>query len=312
MIIEKLVGAQNLPRYRAWKQGVRRAARNRAETLRLAWADGSLRRLGDADFEPLFICGISGSGTTLISALLDQNYDNHLALRESARHPLADNLLWLDKTEAYENLDNYLQALYGAEGVSPARVRQATLNLYRRLARYPRTSSMVLDKAPNSHLVRIGQLLEAFPNSKAVLIYRDPVEMIEGLRRKWPKPFGNAKLDVLIAFWKDMHTSFLDQTARKADRCLAYSYAHLVAAPEQVQDEIADSAGLQKRESPIALKDKANKPGKGIRNVVAGKIHIVRDAGKKSRENVSAEEATLIEEQTKPVLARLAERAVGT
>ena len=306
-MIEPLLEGTRLRRYRAWKRGVRATAANRWATLGRVVRQGSLRRLVDRDFQPLFICGAAGSGTTLLSALLDQTYENGLALRESARHPQAHRLLFFEKALEYPTLDEYIEDLFLPARVSAGRVRHAVLTLYRRAADYPKASAVVLDKAPNAHLVRLGALLAAFPEAQAIVLARDPVEVVEGMRRKWPQPFGAAGLEALCDFWNLMHHKALQDT-ESLENVLVVGYGQLVQQPETVTAAIATWAGLTARQQPKPLRDRKAKPGKGLRNVVAGEIQVVADAGAAARQNLNQAERQLIRERTGAVYAQLHSR----
>lgn len=305
MVIEKLLGEKRVPQYRQWKRKVRRNSGNMLSGLQLGLSDRSLRRFFDKEFTPLFICGISGSGTTLLSALLEQEYEIEITIRESDRHPMADARLWLDKTETYGELGGYEEAIRLNDNINPQNVRKAKLLLYRRLISYPRKTSVILDKAPNSHMLRIEKLMLAFPTSKAVLIYRDPVEVIEGLQRKWPRPFGSASIESLANFWIELHTRFLEQSDRSKQSRKIFSYQSLVDHSQEITSLIARDNNLDLRKTPLALRDKENKIGKGIRNVSGGKIQIVKNAGDESRKRMSQEKVRIIEKLCEAMFARL-------
>ncbi|MQC27113.1 MAG: sulfotransferase [Chloroflexi bacterium] len=309
-MIEPRLGPEELKRYRRWKRSVRATAANlRADLAQMA-GEGSLRRAFDQDFRPLFICGAASSGTTLLSGLLDQHYENALSLRESARHPLADRLLFVEKAYEYESLESYEAALRQPEGASTGRVRRAVLRLYRRAVHYPKASHVVLDKAPNAHLVRMKALRGAFPDSLAVVIFRDPLAVIEGLRRKWPHPFGTASLEALCDFWNDMHRLAMDDLKGQDEQALFISYEHLVEQAEALTAILAEWAGMEKRAEALSLVDRRNKPGKGLRNVVEGEIQIVKNTSEQARKNLSQAEQRKIRELTGPVYAQLEARQV--
>lgn len=273
--------------------------------MRKGIENGGFRRLMDTDFRPIFVCGVSGSGTTLMSGLLDQQYENEFCLHESDRMREADPDLFIKHSSLYENLDVYYQDLIRTDTYSIERIRAAKLNLYRQLSSYPRYSDAILDKAPNSHLVRIGQLYQAFPMAKIVLIYRDPVETIEGLMRKWPQLFGRAGVNMLCEFWNNLHLKFLNQTSLIKDEVFAVSYNDLIHDPLNWLERLTSWADLKKRDTTKAYVDKTNRPGKGLRNIVGGKINVVSQQKVKPSRVLTAQEEEIIHKSTRVVWAQL-------
>lgn len=305
MIIERFLNPQQLKRYRAWKQDVRATIRLWRETLALALRNGDLTRLLDRDFIPVFICGAAGSGMTLIAGLLDQVYQNEICMYESNRMLETGGALWLEKSTYYDALDEYYQDLIRPRRYPVSKVRRATLGLYRRLSAYPRRSKFVLDKAPNAHLVRMGPLHKAFPASKVVLIYRDPVEVIEGFKRKWPRPYGKSSVEALCDFYNELHEIFMHDAKDFGEDLIALSYQQLVEDPEHWVEEIGRWAGLRRRKNALEYRDQPNRPGKGLRNVVDGKIEVVKDAFHDVKQTFSQEETALIRARTRAVVTKL-------
>jgi hypothetical protein len=309
MFIERWLSDEQLLRYRNWKESVRVTFRLWIEMFDLCLKDRSFHRMFDVDFLPVFLCGVSGSGTTLLSSLLDQNYVNEASIHESARHPLASRLLWMRKAEKHNDLSEYVDRMYRANDLPVNGVRRSVLSLYRRLATYPRTSRVIFDKAPNAHLARIGHLKKAFSDSKVVLIYRDPVEVIEGMRRKWPVPFGQATVEALCEFWVALHRDFLQAARLFRSDVVMLPYAELVNFPEQSLQKIADLVSLEQRNEPKYLQDQANEPGKGLRNVIGGKVSIVKNAFNQVQLKLEESEVQVIRNKTAAMLAELNELA---
>jgi hypothetical protein len=278
-------------------------------TIRKAMRNGGLSRLIDVDFSPVFLCGISGSGTTLLGGLLDQDYVSELCIHVSDRLRETDRSLWMEHSTYYDDLAEYYRDLIRPLKYSRRKIKQAVLGLYRRLSVYPRNSPFVLDKAPNSHMVRIGILRSAFPKSKIILIYRNPIEVIEGLRRKWEKPFGQASLEDLCAFWNNLHEKFLVESEKFYDDLFVLSYGQLTANPESWTEEIATWLGLQKRTNSLQYEDLPNSPGKGLRNIVGGKIKVIKNAFVEVKSTVSKSEREFIESRTRDTVKKLKERS---
>jgi hypothetical protein len=247
----------------------------------------------DSDFEPIFICGVSGSGTSLIAALLDQNYDVCAAARESARAVSPTSSLFVDATYNYASLSDFLQALYFPQAASISKIRSDCFVLYRKIVRLPKRSPFLIDKAANSHLIRAGKLAQAFPSSRFVFILRNPITTIEGLRRKW-ELFRNASLEDLCIFWSETHSTFSQQSAAFTDRLIGVTYEDLVDKPAEISSRVANWIGLKARETRFMYQDQENKAGRGLRNVVDGEVVVDPNAEQESLQRMPAKDQDLI------------------
>lgn len=232
----------------------------------------------DHDFDPLFVCGVAGSGTTLLSGLLDQRYRNAGCLHESALMMSVKSALRVKRVGSYGNLSAYYSGIFIPNSISNGEIRDSILELYRRVTRYPKESRIVIDKAPNVHLVRTPRLKAAFPSSKVLLIFRNPVTNIEGLRRKWPDVFGQADLNEVCDFWQSVHEIFLQDTKDFRLDVMGVSYERLTRYTKEVLDRLARFCKLQPRKRALEYPSKPDLPGKGLRNVVNGQIEIVRES----------------------------------
>ncbi len=247
-----------------------------------------LRRLHDRDLHPVFLTGISGSGTTLLSALLHQDYANAAFLDESPFRCAPGSLLHLEKVATFDSLEGYRNALVFDEKVTAHDVWRETMRCYRREIRYPKESNIVLDKAPSSHMLRAPLLGAAFPASGFVIVLREPIPSIEGLRRKWGL-FGRTDLHELGEFWMELHRSFSAWAHGSENDVLAVTYRDLVERTDATTSWVARRLGLTPRPSPTRLEDRPDQPGKGLRNVVEGRIRVVD--GDLPREDFSLGEA---------------------
>jgi hypothetical protein len=304
MVIESRLNQSQLKDYRHWKQDVRVSASHVALMAKLLLKDRSPRRLFDNDFFPIFIGGVAGSGTTLMGALLNQNFENRLNFIGSERTKETSRLLWREKGSSFDSLDDYVADLKSPTKNSTLRIRAAVLGLYRRSSSYPYSSPIVIDKGANSRLIRIGILRKAFPKSGNILIYRDPVEVIEGLRRKWPKLYSSQSIEELSDFWIFLHANFLKECEFEKD-LVVISYKNLVDHSSDILESLSEKYGLSSRGEIKAYKDKSNRPGKGLRNVEEGKIKIMKNAFDSVSKTISDEEAGIIKERTRDMLVRL-------
>ncbi|MEX2162356.1 MAG: sulfotransferase [Anaerolineales bacterium] len=250
----------------------------------------------DEDFNPIFVCGASGAGTSLLRGLLDQNFDVAASLVESARSVAEDSTLYVGPAHHYGNIDEYLQALYFPSGTTVDQVREDSLSLYRRFVRHPKRSSVVIDKSANSHLVRAEHLAAAFPPGRFILILRNPITTIEGFRRKWHL-FMNADLTELCDFWLELHRTFLQQSVAFSDRVIGLTFDDLMRDSVSNVQWIGQWADLAPRREKYPYQDESNKPGRGLRNVVQGEIRVDESAEQDSLSRISASDKETIQER---------------
>lgn len=263
-----------------------------------------LQRFIDNDFYPVFVCGVAGSGTTLLLGLLDQRFENAASFKESALVASEGSILKMNSVAFYGSLSAYYSAMFIPDHISNRRVRQETIQLYRNAATYPKQSRVVLDKAPNVHLVRAAKLRKAFPHSKFLLIFRNPAASVEGLRRKWPV-FRQATLPEVCDFWESTHQIFLQARQSFATDVLVISYDDFVGRSDEMLKEVAQFCGLRCRSEPVDYPDKPNKPGKGLRNVVNGKIIVAQPSESPSASSLSHEERVAVENRLSHTYAAL-------
>jgi len=269
-------------------------------------AASGLRRF-DNDFQPLFICGVAGSGTTLMSSLLDQRFENSAAFHESAlRFPVGASLR-MESVGHYGRLDRYAEAMYLSSDSPRQGLRDEMLSLYRNRCTFPKRSNIVIDKAPNVHLVRAAQLQAAFPNARFILIFRDPRANLEGLRRKW-SVFREADLESLCAFWEQMHRTFVDQTRRFDSSVRGISFERLIQDPDGELTELATWCALTLRPHPKTYADRPNDPGKGLRGVVGGAIRVDPSAARAPKTGLTDEQRDQVDRRLSPLYKTLVQR----
>lgn len=256
-----------------------------------------IQNLFDEDFYPIFICGVAGSGTTLLSSLLDQRYENAGLLNESALMAPSGSVLKMNSVASYGSLNRYYEAMPIPDNVSTQEVHASLIKLYRKIACYPKSTNIIIDKAPNVHLVRAKRLREAFASSKFLMIFRDPVSNIEGLRRKWPV-FAQAELVEVCNFWESTHKIFLEETrAFFNNDVMILSYEALTNQAEATLEQLAKFCGLQRRAIPKTYPDRPNIPGKGLRNVINGCVEITPPPAARSTLNLSPQECDYIQQR---------------
>lgn len=265
------------------------------------------RRNADRDFDPIFVAGAIGSGTSLLAATLAQRLAVAGVALESAREVDRRSCLWIDRVHSFSSVRSYEQQLQPRPDWSSERAREDLLELYRSRALDPDRRPFV-DKGPNTNLVRAAFLESAFPGSPFVLIFRDPVANVEGFRRKW-LTFRNDTLEESVRFWAAVHERFLEVSAPFADRVVTVEYEALVADYEGSIERLSRTLGVPAVERPRPVEARAEGRGRGLRGVASGRIRVLRDANERSYETLEADEIERIRELLTPVHARLRERA---
>lgn len=265
------------------------------------------RRNAGREFEPIFVAGAIGSGTSLLAASLAQRLAVAGVALESARDVDRRSCLWIDRLHSFSSVRAYEQQLLPRPDWSPERARKDLQALYRSRAEAPELKPFI-DKGPNAHLVRAAFLEAAFPGRPFLLIFRDPVANVEGFRRKW-LTFRHAALDESVRFWAAVHERFLEQSAPFADRVVTLEYEALVADYEGSIERLARVLGvpLSDRERPVEAR--AEGQGRGLRGVESGRIRVLRDANARSYATLAEAEIDRIREALSPLHARLRERA---
>jgi hypothetical protein len=263
-----------------------------------------LRRLrnGGRSYRPLFIAGIGGSGTSLLALALWQRFDCAGMIFESA-HQVSKRSFLHEPLFGFPTVDSYMKAISPHTEWSVEAGRQDLLELYRSYSTGP--GDLVIDKGPDVNLVRAGFLARCFPEGRFLLLFRDPVACVEGLRRKWDT-FRNDALSESIRFYSETHERFLADTKDIPDRLLAVDYETLVSRHDATLDAIAARLGLPPARRPRRLPRRPNVEGQGIRNVRAGRIEVVRDASDRARDRMDASTAAEVRASLGPLYARMA------
>jgi hypothetical protein len=163
---------------------------------------------------------------------------------------------------------------------------------------------VVVDKGPDINPLRAEFLVSCFPDAPHLLIFRDPVANVEGLRRKW-RTFGREPLGETVRFYAEVHESFLAAAARHPALFHAVEYENLVARPAAVLAAIGERLGLATAPQRRRLTSSPNVEGQGIRNVQRSEIGYVRDANERARARLDPGDAAQIDAVLGPLLCRL-------
>ncbi len=255
--------------------------RARYRTLGLGRLKKSLTALAhwhDRNYEPIFVSGLSGSGNTLLAALLDQEYLVAGLADETALHARFRSCLKIRSTIAHTSLDSYAASLTLPDDLPVETLRSDVLREYRRYTERPKRSAFAIDKAPNSHLVRAARLHAAFPDAHFLVMVRDPYEQMEGLLRKW-ELYRNAGLAATVRFCRGLIDRFEVQTRDFEDQTLYVTLDDVKQQSDEVLTKIARRIGLEKRSAPKKRESVRNLQGFALRNVRDGEILIDRRPG---------------------------------
>jgi hypothetical protein len=253
------------------------------------------------EYQPIFVTGAIGSGTTLLAFSLGQRFDCACVIEESALQISRKSFLYVPHPDLFASIREYRQSFTADASWSPERGRRDLMELYRSYASGP--SDVVFDKGPNANLLRVAFLDRCFPTARFVMIFRDPVANIEGFLRKW-KLFGGEPISESIRFYREIHERFLDAVAGLGDRVTIIEYEDLVEHYESMMELLRDRLGVDPSTRMRRLHDRANVEGTGIRNVVRGRIGVVRTDGP-AHQRLGAETAQLIVAQLGPLHERM-------
>ncbi len=259
------------------------------------------------NIEPLFICGAMGSGTTLITRLIDQHFHVVGVANETALQITRSSPLHIRKSHRYRSLEDLSRALFLPLDVDPIGLRVDLLDYYRRVQRSNTSDgneTVVVDKAPNAHLVRAPGLKAAFPEGKFLFIFRNPMSAVEGLRRKWAI-CAEAPFEHVTRFWVLMHESFERDTAFFRDSVVAVPYESLTQDPDRVLDVLAERVPLRPRAEIKITNNRPNQEGFGLRNVSRGQIKVVKGVSQAAKDRLNPGHQELVEKIAMPTYRRL-------
>jgi hypothetical protein len=258
-------------------------------------------------YRPIFVAGAMGSGTSLLALALGQRFDFAGVVYESAHEVSHRSILNNAPPDHFASIQAYEDAILPRASWSVEEGRAALLDLYRSVARG--ASDLVVDKGPNTNLVRAEFLARCFPEGRFLLVFRDPLVNVEGFRRKWTT-FGRDSLAENLRFYREIHQRFLDASSRFADRLLTVEYETLVEHHDTLLDAVGRAWDLPSASRRRRLASRANVPGMGARNVRGGRIEVVRDANAGSYQRVEPGLADEVRAALAPLHERLRKSAL--
>lgn len=254
------------------------------------------------EYRPIFVGGASGSGTSLLALTIGQVFDCAGVIYESNLQVSERSVLYVPDIEMFPTVADYQRAIGPHDAWSIEGARRDLLDLYRSYTSGP--SDVVIDKGPDTNLLRAGFLARCFPDASFVLVFRDPVANVEGLRRKW-STFANDSLAESIRFYTEIHERFLRGVEACSERVVAVEYETLVEHYDATTARIGERLGLAPATKRRGLWPVANVEGEGIRNVRGNRIRVVKDANQRAYERLGQEPVDEIRTALGPLHERL-------
>jgi hypothetical protein len=206
----------------------------------------------------------------------------------------------------FDSMDEYVAGIRPSPGWTVEEGRRDLLALYRSHASRP--GEAIIDKGPNTNLLRADFLARCFPEAAWLVIYRDPVSTVEGFRRKWPL-FGHESAEANARFWADAYQCCLAQLDALGRRVTIVDYSSLAAGMDEVFAKLGRELGLEPATGRRRLRSVVNIEGFGIRNVSHSRIGVVGDADARSLARVCDEDARVIRGVSDSVRSALEQRS---
>lgn len=256
-----------------------------------------------SQFNPVFVTGIIGSGTTLVTELLKSRYEFGSVYMETAHMLPRKSPLSTNKPNDFDTVRSYLDSMPFPEGKSFREIRRHHNDAYRFHSSWRPKVNDAIDKCPNYTLARSSLLKQAFPDSRFIVIFRDPIANVEGLRRKW-RLFREADLSDSIHLYRELHSRFLRDADSFADSVIYLDYDEFVGAPEKLYTYVEEEWGLTPRERPGKIRKPSARKG-GLREVTQGNVTLDQTASQRSRDSVSAEDAAKIDKELAPICGQM-------
>lgn len=259
---------------------------------------------------PFYISGISGSGTSLITGLMDQHFINSCTINESTLAFDDNKLLKAQSVKELGGFYEFEKQVFRYIDVNKKKqIRKECVELYKKVAKTEHVKN-VFDKSSNYHLINAELMKRAFPNSKFVIIFRNPLENIEGLQRKWNE-FKCTNIKHLSRYWINCYNRFIkfEESSLNKNDFIYIDYDKLIGHPNQVINEIQSLYKFEKRDNKKYYENKENNPGKGLRNVFNGEIIISNKYKELFKENLSARDIKDIKEITFSTYKKLKNKA---
>lgn len=206
------------------------------------------------DKELIFLISQPRSGSTLLQKILDRSQqlctvpEPWLMLNFS--YSIKGNGLFAeyDRRSGYEAVSCFIDNLpYGGRSQYLASLKNFCLELYGAYAQQV-GARYFLDKTPRYYFI-INQLREIFPDSRFLILRRNPLSVLYSIVRTWSKDSWFRLSD----FKHDLLEGFLEPERYRADSNILYvHYEQLVINPDKELQRICDYLGVPYSDEMLA------------------------------------------------------------
>lgn len=213
------------------------------------------------DRDVIFLFGLPRSGTTLIQRLLWQSPLVHTTAEPWVLLPWMQPLRHggertdYNATQAHQAVND----LPVSSGDVRRSIRAAALELYGRLMSDAPTATKFLDKTPRYHIIS-EEILRTFPESRAVLVWRNPLSVAASIMSTWNRGkwnIYNYRIDLY-----DGARSLLRAERKFSERIYTVRYENFVADPYGVAAGMFAHLGLTFNTDMISLSADARLEGR--------------------------------------------------
>jgi len=258
------------------------------------------------DFKNILIIGSTNGGTTLLTALLYQNYKIDSYLKESQFDFNVKSAFYIKRSVYFQNFKDYFNTISFTD-FDIINFKKACLSIYK-LRSKPNFNQIntVIDKSPNVHFYRLKVYHKCFSNLFPIVIFRDPVEVISGMKKKWIL-FRQASIKDLAFFWVDSYNQIFEFENFTDLKLLFINLEKLKNDTDNSLKSIEDFTSIEKRKIPLSIKHSNSKQGKGLR--VSNSNNIVISSKSKIIDNLTDDEVMLIKKITNTLYGLLCEKA---
>lgn len=195
--------------------------------------------------QPLFLFSLPRSGSTLAQRILASHEDIDTASEPWVLLPHFYTLRNRGVYAEYNHsslvsaVEDFCQALPGGRETYVEELRELALRLYRRAA--SEEARYFLDKTPRYHLIS-GELLRAFPDSKHLFLWRNPLAVISSIIETWGGGKWNLYRHKVDLF--DGLEELIETYEANRDRVHTVRYEDLLTRPKETWARVFDYLGL--------------------------------------------------------------------
>ncbi len=200
------------------------------------------------ELTPVFLLSLPRSGSTLLQRMLMGHPQIDSVAEPWFLLPLVYSLKQEGVRAEYHHrvavsaVQDLLANMPDGRRLYLEKLRELAVALYQQLARGE--SRYFIDKTPRYYLI-IPELLEMFPESKFIFLYRNPLAVCASIIETW----SNGRLKHLHNYHQDLYEGIAclqrGQQLVPPERAIAMRYEDLVADPEHYTSGICEFLGLQ-------------------------------------------------------------------